>query len=198
MTVAAVHHGKIGPNSVIQTLAALKEIYDPSQSYAILACAGAADLADRLPAEMIDEQEFHTLALALVAQLGPAEASQILRRAGQLTAVYLLRNRIPRPAQWLLRVLPARQSLGFLLRAVARHAWTFAGSAEFSFSADGPPWVQIASPALRARPELAGAVCSFYKGTFEHLIRALIDRRMTVWESECQAHGGGACTYRFV
>lgn len=198
MTVAAVHYGKIGPNSIIQTLAALKETYDPIQSYAILACGGAARLAERIPAEMIDEQEFHTLALALVAQLGPAEAGQILRRAGQLTAVYLLKRRIPLAAQLLLRALPARQSMRILLWAVARHAWTFAGSAEFSFSADGPPWVRIDSPVLRARPELAAAVCCFYKGTFEHLIRALVDRRMTVWEAECQAHGDSACTYRFV
>lgn len=198
MIVAAVHHGKIGPNSIIQTLAALKETYDPIQSYAILACGGAARLAEQVPVNMIDEQEFHTLALALVAQLGPVEAGQILRRAGQLTAVYLLKHRIPLLAQLLLRALPARQSMRILLPAVARHAWTFAGSATFSFGADGAPWAQIDSPLLRARPALAGAVCNFYKGTFVHLIHALVGRRMTVWESECQAHGDSACAYRFV
>jgi len=198
MAIAVAHQGKIGPNSIIQTIAALHEVYDPIQSRAILVCGGAPDLAERLPSEMVDERDFYALAQMLVDQLGAEQAARILRRAGELTAGYLLRHRIPQPAQWVLRVLPMRQRFRLLLPAIARNAWTFAGSGSFSFDAGPTPWVRIATPALLGPPTTTGAICHFYKGTFGHLARSLISRRITVWEMECQSHGAAACVYRFV
>lgn len=193
---ATIPRGKIGPNAIIQTIAALEERYAPPQLRAILARGGAAELIDRPPAEMIDEQQFHSLAQLLVDQLGARAAGQVLRRAGQRTATYLLHYRIPRPAQWALRALPAGLSLRLLLPAVAQHAWTFAGSGTFSFAAGRAAQLSIASPALYDAPELAAAVCSFYRGTFDHLLRTLVDRRVSLWETACQGRGDDACVYQ--
>jgi divinyl protochlorophyllide a 8-vinyl-reductase len=68
-----------------------------------------------------------------------AGARAVLREAGQRTAEYLLANRIPRPAQWLLRVLPASIGMRLLSRAMAQHAWTFAGSGHFRVRFGRPP-----------------------------------------------------------
>jgi divinyl protochlorophyllide a 8-vinyl-reductase len=198
MAVAVARQGKIGPSSIIQTIAALREVYDPIQSRAILVCGGASGLAEHLPSEMVDEREFYALAQMLVDQLGAAQAARILRRAGELTAVYLLRYRIPLPVQWMLRLVPVRQRLRLLLPVLARNASTFAGSGSFSFDAGATPLVSIANPALHGPPATMSAICSFYKGILCHLARSLISRRVTVWETECQSHGDAACVYRFV
>lgn len=53
-------------------------------------------------------------------------------KRGRLTASYLLANRIPKPAQIVLGLLPARIGLKLLLKAIGGHAWTFAGVGTFS------------------------------------------------------------------
>jgi hypothetical protein len=68
-------------------------------------------------------------------------AAEVARSAGRRTADYLLAHRIPKPVQALLKALPARLAARVLLSAIARHAWTFAGSGVFS-----------ASTGARARP----------------------------------------------
>ena len=198
MAVAITHSGKIGPNSIIQTIAALREAYGPVESSAILVRGGSADLLDRMPTAMVDEREFHSLARLLVDQIGDEHAGHILKRAGQLTAEYLLQNRIPRPIQLLLRALPPWLGLRLLLPAINKNAWTFAGSGAFEYTSSGKPYVSIANRRLSDAPELAAAVCSYYKGTFEHLLRTLVDRRVALWENSCQAQGGHACVYQIV
>jgi len=198
MAVATMHEGKIGPNAIIQTVAAMQESYGPRQSRTILHCGGLATLPDNLPTAMVDEQEFRALAQMLIRQVGVDSARQLLKRSGQLTAGYLLKHRIPRPVQLLLRALPRRQRLRRLLQAIEKHVWTFAGSGKISFNAEGLPWISIATPALCDTPETAAAVCSFYQGTFEQLLRTLVDRRVALWETECQARGDAACLYLIV
>jgi divinyl protochlorophyllide a 8-vinyl-reductase len=85
--------------------------------------------------------------------------------------------------------------LRLLLPAVARHAWTFAGSGDFTFAAGRDPWVSIAVPRLRAAPDLATPVCAYYRATFQTLLRALVDPGITLADMACLAHGDAACIY---
>jgi divinyl protochlorophyllide a 8-vinyl-reductase len=100
--------------------------------------------------------------------------------------------------QWLLRLLPTRRRTRLLLPAIAHNATTFVGSASFDFDAGPTPWISIASSALYGPPATMSAICCFYKGIFSYLARTLINRQVTVWETECQSHGASACVYRFV
>lgn len=118
--------GLVGPNAVIQLAAALAG--HPDIARAVFARAGHADLLDAPPREMIDQSIPAALFAALYAELPPAQAGQVAQRAGWLTGQYILAHRIPRAAQKLLHLLPARLGARMLLRAIQRHAWTFAGT----------------------------------------------------------------------
>lgn len=163
---------KIGPNSLTQTVRALRETYDEAQVAAILGQCGLEYLLNQTVTEMVDEQAFAALVTALANQLGPDQAHRVLQRSGQLTAVYLLQHRIPRPFQWLLRPLPHRLALKLLLAAISRHAWTFVGSGSFRYDVGQTSQLTVTT---HIRP--AEAICGFYGGTFAHLIRVLIDGR---------------------
>jgi divinyl protochlorophyllide a 8-vinyl-reductase len=186
---------KIGPNAIIQTVHALKEIVGLRQTEELLACADRTDLLAHLPEEMIDEQEFQALVGTLFAQLGEPQALRILRRSGQLTARYLLRHRIPQPAQRMLRLLPETIALRLLLAAINKHAWTFVGSGEFRYTLGRNPAITITRCILCADLQSETPICSFYTGCFEHLFRTLIDPRARVVETDCESCGGNCCRF---
>lgn len=164
---------RIGPNSLTQTVRALRETYDEVQVASILRQCGLEYLLHQTVTEMVDETLFAGLVMALADQLGPEQARQVLQRSGQLTAGYLLQHRIPRPFQWLLKLLPHRPALKLLLTAISRHAWTFVGSGNFRYDVGQTSQLTVTT---HIRP--AEAVCGFYGGTFAHLIRVLIDGRV--------------------
>jgi divinyl protochlorophyllide a 8-vinyl-reductase len=152
---------------------------------------------------MIDERVVTALHAALRLRLDAPQAARAALRAGELTADYLLANRIPRPVQAVLRVLPATPAAHVLVAAIGRHAWTFAGSGTFTvrfrprprhvlaprlqFSIDGCP---VCSGASAAEP-----ACAYYAGTFERLFRELVHPGTSVVESQCQAAGAPACVF---
>ncbi len=181
---------RIGPNSIIQTVQSLRDQYGLAQANALLAQGGQASLIEHLPAEMVDEAEFHALVQMLVAQLGPTEAAQVLYEAGQRTARYLLQHRIPRLFQHLVRLLPRRSALWLLLRAISFNAWTFVGSGRFDFVVHRHPSISV-----RVNYPTVSSVASFYGGTFAHLIQVLIDPRTTMQTSTSYSAGGIDCTY---
>lgn len=164
-----VTEARIGPNALIQSVNALREQYNEARIRTILRQCGQEDLLSTSPTTMVPEQAFAELVVALADQLGIEPARQILWRAGQLTAGYLLHHRIPRPFQWLLRPLPDRLALQLLLLAVGKHAWTFVGSGQFSYMVGKMPTLTVLT---RLYP--GEAVCGFYGGTFDHLIHVLI------------------------
>lgn len=179
---------KIGPNAIIQTVAALQDLHGAAEAATILQQAQHADLNDHLPTEMIHEAEFHTLAAALTAVLGLAQTQQVLRQSGQGTARYLLAHRIPKPFQWLIKQLPWRMGLALLLMAIRQHAWTFVGSGVFTYTLAGQPRLII----VRENPA-DEAVYSFYTGTFEALLQELINAQIHLHEKTDQV--GGATRY---
>ncbi|MCB0153430.1 MAG: bacteriochlorophyll 4-vinyl reductase [Anaerolineae bacterium] len=181
---------KIGPNALIQTVCALRETISEQDIVAILRQAKQEYLLNETVTGMVDEGAFAELVAALVAQLGLAQARQVLWRSGELTAGYLLQHRIPQPFQWLLRPLPNRLALKLLLWAISKHAWTFAGSGSFQYEVSQQARLTVTSP---IRP--AEAVCGFYGGTFAHLIRVLIDTQAQVETKVSASDGWARCIY---
>jgi divinyl protochlorophyllide a 8-vinyl-reductase len=147
------------------------------------------------PQHMVDETQVTRLHAVLNAQLAPDQARRIGRDAGARTGTYLLENRIPRPVQRLLRILPAPLASRLLVAAIGRHAWTFAGTARFRAHGARPVWFR-----LDACPLCRGAVastpcCDFYAGCFERLFRALVAPTARVTETACAAAGAPACRF---
>lgn len=186
---------RIGPNAIIQTLTALGEEIPAAEVRRFVLFAGRPDLADQLPSAMIDEQEFIALIAALRGWYGLAGADRVLERAGELTANYLLANRIPGPVQLLLRLLPDRLAIKLLLAAISRHAWTFAGSAQFSYTTGATTVVRLRDCVEARNIASEAPLCHFYHGAFQRLFRALISPRATVYETECAACGADSCQF---
>lgn len=88
----------------------------------------------------------------------PGQAESLMTLAGAATADYILAHRIPGPVKALIRALPAPLGARFLTAAIARHAWTFAGSGRLSSppgTPDGGDCRQPPCPRRRAALPLA-------------------------------------------
>lgn len=191
---AAVPAGLIGPNAVTQLSAALHHAGLDSAAASVFAAAGASDWLAEPPGEMVDEQRVARLHVAVRATL-PAQADAILTEAGRLTADYLLAARIPRPAQAVLRLLPARGAAALLVAAIRAHAWTFAGSGRFRGDAGSPTVLQIFGNPLCAGTRAQGCVCLWHAAVFQRLFAALVAPRARVVETACEARGDGCCRF---
>ena len=191
--------GRIGPNAITRLAEALPRRVGASTTREVFARAGLVHHLLEPPQHMVDETEVRRLHGALRDTLGETAALQLAREAGTLTARYLLAHRIPRPVQALLRVLPAPLAARLLLRAIAGHAWTFAGSGRFSHAV-APARQCQATLRLQNNPlcrELQSAhpACAFYAATFERLFRVLVDPDTVVTERTCAARGEPACVF---
>lgn len=189
---------RIGPNAIIQTAAAVAEFAGADEAAALLASTSWS--LQRLPRHMVDEQEVSALMRAVADRFPGASGHRIARDAGERTADYLLRVRIPRGAQWLLARLPRRLSLRLLLGAIRRHAWTFAGSARFVVSGrDGAggsdaTFSLIGCPVCRGR-HATDPACTYYAATVERLVQAIVQPTASVREERCEALGHDACRF---
>lgn len=124
--------------------------------------------------------------------LGPA-APWVLAEAGRATGDYILAHRIPRAAQAVLRTLPAALSAPLLKAAIAKHAWTFAGSGQFSTR---PGLVfEIARNPVIAGESSPTPLCHWHAAVFERLFRTLVDDRLRAQETGCCACGDHACRF---
>lgn len=191
MDGGSVIAGRIGPNAVTR----LAEALGDDLAGVVFDAAGLSRRLAEPPRRMVPEGEVIRLHRALRTVLGEADAAVASREAGRLTALYLLAHRIPRPMQWVLRRLPARLAARVLVGAIARHAWTFAGSGRFRAIPGWPLRLEIAGgPIARAAPS-DHPVCAYYAATFETLFRALVSPRTTVGEVACAAMGAEACVF---
>jgi divinyl protochlorophyllide a 8-vinyl-reductase len=184
---------RIGPNAIIRVAEAL--IARQGSATACFADAHLSHYLSAPPREMVDEREVIALQQALRERLGLDEASAVSRDAGLRTGDYLLANRIPKPAQFLLRMLPPRPASSILLGAVGKHAWTFSGSGYFSFETGRPVRVSIADCPICRGSVADRPLCDFYSATFERLFTTLVSRRTQVHEVQCQAMGADACVF---
>lgn len=187
----------IGPNAVSRTLDAVTERFGPEVAKRLQESAG---VPAHLPPSMIPERWFVRLVSELRTEASEAESRAILRDAGHATAEYVVANRIPAFARRILRLLPARLALPLLLRAVSRHAWTFAGRGEF-VHADG---VLTLSDAPTCRPEAEGGhTCfpdpeeyggAYYEAAFAGIL-SLAAPDLRVRETSCVRAGASACRF---
>lgn len=184
--------GRIGPNALLQLVPVLEQ-------------AGGADLRDavfadggvfQIPAAdaMIEEGPVAAVHQALRRRL-PADAPKLARVAGIRTADYILANRIPKPAQWLLRHLPPRLSGPLLARAIARNSWTFAGSGAFRVVSTRPMVFEIVDNPVVRGESAPLPICDWHVAVFERLFSVLVDPKVRVTETECCACGSSACRF---
>ncbi len=183
--------GLIGPNALLQLVPVL-EAESPGLSARLFASA-CASMPKTLG--MIPEEPVARVHQELRRRL-PTRAPALAAEAGRRTADYILAHRIPPPAQWLLRALPPQLSAPLLTRAIARNAWTFAGSGSFRIVSVRPVLIEIgANPVIRG--ECADhPVCHWHAGVFQRLFQVLVDPRITATETCCGAMGAVACRFR--
>lgn len=186
MTVPA----KIGPNSIIQTVAALEARYGKTEADARLTIAGQGHLIGNLPSEMVEEEKFHDLVKSLDKDLDPGVLAELLNDSGQRTAAYLLKVRIPGFFQKLLKPLPPGLAFKLLLFAISKNAWTFAGSGAFSYTTGKTPviTVKVTYPAIPV-------VGNFYLGTFTKLLKELVNPDTIIDASITGTSGNITCRY---
>jgi divinyl protochlorophyllide a 8-vinyl-reductase len=119
----------------------------------------------------------------------------VLRDAGRRTADYLLANRIPKPVQAVLKLLPPRMAAMILVSAIRRNAWTFAGSGVFGAHSGAPTIFEIRGNPLCAGETSPAPVCAWHAAVFERLFQKLVSRRARVTETECEASGADCCRF---
>lgn len=192
---------RIGPNAILRIAEALRASRWAGDSDGETLCRrvfARAALEHRLrvpPEDMVPQREVQRLHAALRAELGPARSAAVSAQAGRRTAAYLLAHRIPQPVQRLLKLLPAGWAARLLLRAIRRHAWTFAGSGEFSARAGHPMVLTLRHNPLCEGLRSEAPACSYYAATFEALFQALVHPQARVQETACEAMGANACRF---
>jgi divinyl protochlorophyllide a 8-vinyl-reductase len=189
---AAPMAARIGPNALLQLVPVLERVGGPDLREAVFAGAGVLDLprADGLIAEGPVARVHQELRRRL-----PDLAPALAREAGQRTADYIIANRIPRPVVLLLKLLPPALAAPLLTRAIARHAWTFAGSGRFEVTCDRPlTFLLHDNPVVRGE-HADHPLCDWHAAVFERLFRVLVSPRASVAETECCATGATACRF---
>lgn len=188
--------GRIGPNAIIQTVAALHERKGVSEGNRLLREWGLEQWTMGMPTEMVDEAQVSTLVSRVIGGLGREEGLAVLERSGELTAEYLLAARIPWIARLTLPWLPDRTALTALFRAIQGHSWTFAGTGIFAVDPAIPEFEIQSCPICREITSDGPAMCGYYRATFQRLIRRLVNPRAAVVEVNCEASGGDSCLFR--
>lgn len=189
------HGGRIGPNAITRVAESLAAFESTATLKRIFEAAGITRHLDTPPSGMVDEREVTALHRALRAELGPGRARSVSWAAGRLTADYLLANRIPQPAQRVLRIMPPAIASRMLLAAIGKHSWTFAGSGNFSAHSGHPVIVEIAGCPICRDATASMPLCDFYAATFERLFAELVSANARVVETACSANGAIACTF---
>lgn len=190
--------GRIGPNAILQAMAALTTELGRAASEALMRRAGLGQHVERPPTQMIDERDVQALHRTLRAELGIPRARALGRDAGHRTGDYLLAHRIPPLARAVLPWLPARWASRILLAAIERHAWTFCGSGAFRIyppTGTTPLRVSLTGCATCVDTTVDEPLCDYFAATFERLFQVLVHPHTQVRELTCQAMGAVACVF---
>ena len=177
--------GVIGPNAILQMVPVLERMAGKEEALNMLRRAGISAMPDGK--SMIPEEDAARLHQWLRSTMGDG-AAILAAEAGQHTALYILRHRIPRAAQWCLRALPAPIAARLLAKAITQHAWTFAGSGTFRAR---EPWSFeiVDNPIVRGETS-STCLCHWHAMVFETLYRQLVHPSCTCRETACAAQPG--------
>ncbi|MEM6464724.1 MAG: bacteriochlorophyll 4-vinyl reductase [Pseudomonadota bacterium] len=181
--------GRVGPNAVLQLVEALNAESSPSETAEVFADAGLSHLLDKPPDSMTDERIPRRLFDAVWRRMPREKAGPIARDAGRKTADYIIANRIPRFAGFLLGALPPWIASRLLLAAIEKHAWTFAGSGKCQTC-----WRPVSTISISANP-LAMPDCQWHTAVFERLFTRLVCAQATVRHTHCCLSGEDACRF---
>ena len=195
MQLVASRRRLIGPNAITRVAESLQAQLGRELTAEVFASAGLTAYLARPPTEMVDETEVSRLHHALRQELGDRVAGSVAREAGERTANYLLAHRIPATVQRVLKCLPPALACRVLLAAIRKHAWTFAGSGEFTAQAGQPVRLTLRNNPLCVGQRSDEPVCDFYAATFERLFRVLVHPQATATETACEARGDDACRF---
>lgn len=183
--------GLIGPNAILQMLPVIAMIGGQDRVDAMMARAGLFAVPDGL--SMIPEADAARLHRQLRLE-EPELAPHLAAEAGFRTADYIMAHRIPGPAQTLLKALPPALAARALSRAIARHAWTFAGTGYFRVVS---PWAFeiVDNPIIRGESS-AHPLCAWHAAVFEGLYTTLVSPTARCVETACGAQPGKtACRF---
>jgi len=181
----------VGPNAILQMIEALITLTGPGACDRVCRRAGLPGIVANPPDHMIPARDALSLHRAVAAELPTYRADEIARDAGRRTGTYILAHRIPAPARTLLRLLPPRLAGPILLKAICRHAWTFAGNAQVTHEAAVPMRLTIHDNPL-AMPG-----CLWHLSVFETLFNSLVSDDIRVTHRACCAIDGQACEFLF-
>lgn len=194
---AGAAKGQIGPNAVTRLAEALIASVGDAGCRAVFQLAGLEHHLRAPPAQMVDDEDVARLHAALHERLGPAAAGEIALEAGRLTGDYLLAHRIPQLAQRTLRLMPRALAARVLVKAIAGHAWTFAGSGAFSYELKGGAlWMRLRGAPVCRRLKTESPACHYYVGTFARVFSAMLGPAVRVVETQCEASGAALCEFR--
>lgn len=186
---------RVGPNAVIQLAEASRLSGFAALAERAFASSGHADWFTTPPDEMLEEGEVAAVHEALWREAPADVARRLVQDAGARTADYVIEKRIPRVIRWLLEVAPPALAEPLLLAAIARHAWTFAGSGVFHAASDGLARFWIGANPL-ASP-VAGH-CFWHEAVFTRMWQRLVTPSARVEELSCCGTGAPACRFRVV
>lgn len=187
--------GFIGPNAITRVGEALTRFGGAGVADRVFEAAGLLAYRREPPTEMVPEGDVARLHATLFRLLPEPDARAVAREAGRLTGEYLLANRIPRLAQRLLRLLPSTLAAHLLCRAIARHAWTFAGSGAFRAIPGRPTVLTLTGSRVSRALQTREPACDYFAATFERIFADLVSPRVRVTETECEAAGGRRCRF---
>ena len=189
--VSSHGEGLIGPNAILQLLPILEQLGGAEHRTQLMARAGIRHIPDGT--SMIPETEAARLHQQLRIE-EPDKAPDLAWKAGTGTANYILKHRIPKPVQWVLKSLPAGPAAALLSRAIAKNAWTFVGSGQLTVL---NPWTF----AIKNNPLIAGetsnvCLCDWHAGVFSRLYQALVCHTAVCHETTCGAQSlGSLCQF---
>jgi len=182
--------GMIGPNAVLQLIPVLEQAGGKAFRDQVMAAAGIFNppgdtgLMPQAPAARM-----HQALRALEPEMAPSLAWA----AGERTAQYILANRIPQLAQLFLGGLPPKLAAPILSKAIAKNAWTFAGTGTFRIK--GPLQFEIQDNPIVSGEVSATPLCHWHCAVFETLFQKLVDPELQCRESTCCAAGAKACGF---
>lgn len=183
----------IGPNAILQSVEVVRQRW--GDATAASALSGTGWTLDHLPRRMVEVADVLEMTANLRALVGQEQTAVVLDEAGERTARYLLSNRIPRAAQLVMRWAPDGLATRLLMTAISRNRWTFAGSADVRLVTHPQVLVEFRGCPLCRGLHASTPVCHFYAATFRGLFRELVNPRVTVTETACEAVGDPCCRF---
>jgi len=186
---------KIGPNAIIQLVAAGKALGSEREMASVFLLAGEHEWLAAPPEAMVDERRVARVHRAVRAVLPAARASKLLADAGVRTADYLLAHRIPAPVKGLFRLTPKRLAARMLTVAISKHAWTFAGSGQFHVISVDPVIFEITGNPFRIGYEPDRSYCDWHLAVFSRLFQALVSLDIQARETACTGFGDPCCRF---